>query len=127
MQPLDFFRNRIDAMINLTDPLAVLATRLPWSQIETAISTKFERQNRTGQILKDQDMFGTTETLTGAGRSNAGRPKLATRLMTSLLYLKHSFNLSGRGKKSSSHKQLIPVKDIWLYPLRKNFITVLCQ
>jgi IS5 family transposase len=92
MQPLDFFRNRIDAMINLTDPLAVLATRLPWSQIETAISTKFERQNRTGQILKDQDMFGTTETLTGAGRSNAGRPKLAIRLMTSLLYLKHSFN-----------------------------------
>jgi len=34
---------------------------------------------------------------------------------------------TGRGKKSSSHKQLIPVKDIWLYPLRKNFATVLCQ
>lgn len=33
MQPLDFFRNRIDAMINLIDPLAVLATRLPWGQI----------------------------------------------------------------------------------------------
>ena len=94
MQPLDFFRSRIDAMINLNDPLAVLATRLPWNQIETAISTKFEHQNRTGQILKDQDMFGTTETLVGAGRSNAGRPKLPIRLMASLLYLKHSFNLS---------------------------------
>jgi hypothetical protein len=27
MQPLDFFRSRIYAMINLNDPLAVLATR----------------------------------------------------------------------------------------------------
>lgn len=34
---------------------------------------------------------------------------------------------TGRGKKSSSHLQLIPVKDIWMYPLRKNFATVLCQ
>ena len=30
----------------------------------------------------------------GAARSNAGRPKLPIRLMASLLYLKHSFNLS---------------------------------
>ena len=34
---------------------------------------------------------------------------------------------AGRGKKSSSHRQLIPVKDIWLYPLRKNFASVLCS
>lgn len=94
MQSLDFFRSRIDTMINLSDPLAVLATRLPWNQIETAISAKFEHQNRAGQVLKDQDMFGTTETLVGAGRSNAGRPKLPIRLMASLLYLKHSFNVS---------------------------------
>ena len=32
--------------------------------------------------------------LVGAGRSNAGRPKTPIRLMASLLYLKHSFNLS---------------------------------
>ncbi len=57
-------------MFNLNDPLAVLATRLPWSQIEAAVSAKFEHQNRTSQVLKDQDMFGTTETLVGAGRSN---------------------------------------------------------
>ncbi|BCO29447.1 hypothetical protein MIZ03_4370 [Rhodoferax lithotrophicus] len=30
MQSVDFFRSRIDAMINLSDPLAVLSTRLPW-------------------------------------------------------------------------------------------------
>ena len=94
MQAIDFFRSRIDAMINLNDPLAVLATRLPWSQIEAAVAAKFEHQNRTGEILKAQDMFGTTETLVGAGRSNAGRPKLPIRLMASLLYLKHSFNVS---------------------------------
>jgi len=34
---------------------------------------------------------------------------------------------AGRGKKSSSHKQLIPVKDIWLYPLHKKFATLLCR
>ena len=34
---------------------------------------------------------------------------------------------AGRGKKSTSHKPLIPAKDIWLYPLRKNFSTLLCK
>ena len=34
---------------------------------------------------------------------------------------------TGRGKKSTSHKRLIPAKDIWLYPLRKNFATLLCK
>lgn len=38
MQTSDFFRSRIDAMINLNDPLAVLATRLPWSQIEATVT-----------------------------------------------------------------------------------------
>ena len=94
MQPIDFFRSRIDAMINMNDPLAVLATRLPWRELEEAVATKFEHQNRAGEVLKAQDLFGITETLVGAGRSNAGRPKLPIRLMASLLYLKHSFNLS---------------------------------
>jgi len=31
----------------------------------------------------------------------------------------------GRGKKSHVHEQIIPVKDIWLYPLRQNFRAVL--
>ena len=33
----------------------------------------------------------------------------------------------GRGKKSRVHSQIIPIKDIWLYPLGKNFRSVLCQ
>ncbi len=94
MQTADFFRARIDAMINLNDPLAVLATRLPWNQIEASLAAKFERQERAGQILEGRDMFGPTLVLEGAGTSNAGRPKLPIRLMASLVYLKHSFNLS---------------------------------
>ena len=94
MQPVDFFRARIDAMINLNDPLAVLATKLPWTEIEAAIAHKFERQHRTGEVLEAQDLFGITQTLLGAGLSKAGRPKLPIRLMASLLYLKHSFDHS---------------------------------
>jgi len=94
METADFFRARIDAMINLNDPLAVLAQRLPWAQIEASLAAKFERQERASQILEGRDMFGPTLVLEGAGTSNAGRPKLPIRLMASLLYLKHSFNLS---------------------------------
>jgi transposase, IS5 family len=93
-QTSDFFRSRIDVMINLNDPLAVLATRLPWDQIEAALAPMFERKDRAGQISSDVGLFGPSLALAGAGRSNAGRPRLPIRLMTSLLYLKHSFNLS---------------------------------
>jgi hypothetical protein len=34
---------------------------------------------------------------------------------------------TGRGKKSAVHQQIIPIKDIWLYPLRKDFASVLCR
>lgn len=44
----DFFRSRIDAMIHLNDPLAVLTTRLPWAQLEAAIAAKFARRVRPG-------------------------------------------------------------------------------
>jgi hypothetical protein len=33
----------------------------------------------------------------------------------------------GRGKKCPVHTQIVPIKDIWLYPLRKDFASVLCQ
>lgn len=36
----DFFRARLDAMIDLKHPLAVLATRLPWAAIEAAVAPK---------------------------------------------------------------------------------------
>ena len=33
-------------MIDLRDPLAVLAQRLPWGQIEEALAPKFKRKDR---------------------------------------------------------------------------------
>lgn len=90
----DFFRARLDQMIDLRHPLAVLATRMPWSQIEAALAPSFARQNRAGQMKSEHDLFGTTQAMSGAGVSAAGRPRLPIRLMAALLYLKHAFNLS---------------------------------
>lgn len=94
MQTHDFFRSRIDAMINLRDPLAVLATRLPWAQIEALLAPGFEHLNRTGDMQERSDLLGSVQVVVGAGQSAAGRPRLPIRLMASLVYLKHSYNLS---------------------------------
>lgn len=32
----------------------------------------------------------------------------------------------GRGKKATVHQQIVPIKDIWQYPLRNNYATQLC-
>lgn len=90
----DFFRARLDQMIDLRHPLAVLAGRLPWGQIEAALAPAFARQNRRGQVTPGSDLFGTTLEIAGAGVSAAGRSRLPIRLMAALLYLKHAFNLS---------------------------------
>lgn len=94
MQTPDFFRCRIDAMINLRDPLAVLATRLPWGQIEAALAPVFEHLDRAGDTVESGDLLGTAKVVVGAGKSSARRPRLPIRLMTSPVYLKHSYNLS---------------------------------
>ena len=73
MQTSDFFRSRIDAMIDLSDPLAVLVARLPWDQIEAALAPMFAHKDRAGQTNADVDLFGPNLVLSGAGRSNAGR------------------------------------------------------
>jgi IS5 family transposase len=90
----DFFRARLDQMIDLRHPLAVLANRLPWAQIESALAPAFARKNRQGQAVAGSDLFGTSLQIAGAGISSAGRPRLPIRLMAALLYLKHAFNLS---------------------------------
>ncbi len=90
----DFFRSRIETMIDLRCPLAVLAQRLPWAQIEASLAPKFVHRDRAGEVVESVDIFGATSERIGAGRSNAGRPRLCIRLLASLVYLKHSFNLS---------------------------------
>lgn len=39
----------------------------------------------------------------------------------------HVGQTTGRGKTSRVHHQIIPIKDIWLYPLRKDFANILCR
>jgi IS5 family transposase len=90
----DFFRARLDQMIDLRHPLAVLATRMPWAQIEASLVPVFAHRSRTGRVVTDADLFGPTAEVVGAGVSKAGRPRLPIRLMVSLLYLKHAYGLS---------------------------------
>jgi len=90
----DFFRARLDSMIDMRHSLAVLATRMPWADIEASLAPLLAHQDRNGRLVQDADLFGPTAQLAGAGLSNAGRPRLPIRLMVALLYLKHAFNLS---------------------------------
>ena len=91
----DFFRSRLDAMIDLRHPLAILATRLPWTQIEAALAPLLQKASRERQAPDGIDLFGPTGgAVIALEASAAGRPRLSTRLMCSLLYLKHAYNLS---------------------------------
>src|SRR5512137_1342335 len=94
MSTPDFFRSRLDAMIDLRHPLAVLARQLPWDRIEQALAPKFTHQDRPARQEVADDLLGEHQVEFGGGVSNAGRPRLSIRLMASLLYLKNSFNLS---------------------------------
>ena len=94
MSTPDFFRSRLDVMIDLRHPLAVLARQLPWDRIEQALAPKFEHQDRPARQEMVGDLLGEHAVEFGGGVSNAGRPRLSIRLMASLLYLKNSFNLS---------------------------------
>jgi len=90
----DFFRARLDEMIDINHPLVVLSKRLPWGAIEQALAPHFARKPRPGEKISVPDLLGEHEVEFGAGISPAGRPRLAIRLMASLQYLKNAFNLS---------------------------------
>ena len=96
-ETLDFFRGRLDSMIDLQHPLAVLGTRLPWAQIEAELAPIWQRRSRDGVLQQSLmgDLFDLTGggVLIGGGVSAARRPRLNVRLMVSLLYLKNAFNL----------------------------------
>ncbi len=92
----DFFRLRLDQMIDLRHPLAVLASRMPWQQIEASVAHLFVRKARAGVAMPDLDLFGEAPAVV-ARPSNAGRPRVPLRIMIALLYLKHAFNESDEG------------------------------
>jgi transposase, IS5 family len=90
----DFFRSRLDGMVDHKHPLVVLSKRLPWAAIEQTLAPHFARKARPGSKLATQDLLGAHEVEFGSGVSAAGRPRLSIRLMASLQYLKNAFNLS---------------------------------
>ena len=94
MATADFFRARLDTMIDLRHPLAVLGTRMPWPEIEAALGPVLAHKDRQGRTVQGADLFGPTLAVVGAGVSNRGRPRLPVRLMVALLYLKHAYNES---------------------------------
>ena len=73
MSTPDFFRSRLDAMIDMRHPLAVLTRQLPWDRIETALAPKFVRQDRPANQEVITDLLGDEQALEfGGGVSNAG-------------------------------------------------------
>ena len=92
----DYFRSRIDHMIDLRHPLAMLASRMPWQEIEARVAQVFSRKGRAAVAMPDLDLFGE-QVQRPAVASNAGRPGVTLRIMIALLYLKHAFNESGEG------------------------------
>ena len=94
MSTPDFFRSRLDQMIDLRHPLAVLSTRLPWASIEAAVAPKLAHPAKPAKRLVGEDLAGAFDGEFGGGISPAGRPRLPIRLMVSLLYLQRSFNVS---------------------------------
>lgn len=87
-----FFHNRLDKMIGLNHSLAVLAIRMPWKEIEASLAQRWARQVKAGKKIDGLDQFVAVSGVSGSGTSNASLPRLPTRLMGPLLYLKHAFN-----------------------------------
>ena len=61
-ETLDFFRGRLESMIDLQHPLAVLGTRLAWAQIEAELAPIWQRQRREGVLQQSlmADLFDLT-------------------------------------------------------------------
>ena len=94
-QTTDFFRSRLDSMIDLCRPLTVLAPRIPWASMETALAPLLQKAVRERQEPDRTDLFGPTGgAVIAMEASPVGRPRLPIRLMCALLYRKHAFNLS---------------------------------
>lgn len=69
----DFFRLRLDHMIDLRHSLAVLSSRMPWQQIEASVAHLFSGKVRAGKKLSGIDLFGEQVQMSVV-KSNAGRP-----------------------------------------------------
>jgi IS5 family transposase len=48
----DFFRARLDSMIDMRHPLVVLATRMPWAEIEASLAPVLAHKDRSGRLVR---------------------------------------------------------------------------
>jgi IS5 family transposase len=78
-------------MIDLRHPLAVLANRMHWKELEATQAHLFARLVRAGKKIENSDLLREIKVIAGSGFSNAGRSRLNKSLMVSLLYLNHTF------------------------------------
>jgi len=53
----DFFRNRLDQMIDLRHPLAVLANRMPWQEVAASVAQRWARQAKAGKKIEGFELF----------------------------------------------------------------------
>ena len=77
MSTPDFFCSRLDTMVDMRHPLVVLAARLPWDRIETALAPMFTHVDRPARQQRAEDLLGEHAVEFGGGVSNAGRPRLS--------------------------------------------------
>ena len=48
----DLFHSRIDQMIDLRHPLAVLASHMPWQEIEASLAKQLAREVKKGRSIQ---------------------------------------------------------------------------
>ena len=99
----DFFQGRLDTLIDPNHELAILSTKLPWAQLEAALAPLLQKKQRPILVATDA-LSGLlfephAPASLGAAISPAGRPRHAIRLMCSLIFLKHKYNLSDEAMK----------------------------
>ncbi len=51
----DSFRARLGSMIDMRHPLEVLATRMPWAEIEASLSPVLAHKDRSGRVVQDAE------------------------------------------------------------------------
>ena len=88
----DLYRQTLEEMVDPRHPLVVLAGLIPWDELEARVEPLIVRNLRSTRSVPQDDLFGSS--LQIAGVRGGGRPRLPTRLMLSLLYLKHAYNES---------------------------------
>ncbi len=84
MSTPEFFRARLDGMVDPRHLVLVLAGRQPWSQIEQDLAVHFESKARPAGAEIAQDMLGEHEVEFGGGVSPLGRSRLPFRACKTL-------------------------------------------